>query len=222
MIIFLLIITIKRKSYLNVKSHNAALLPDYFPPALTQLAKVQELQTGDTLFHLNDVVEQLYYVQSGEIKAVRYLTDGTEVIMLRARIGELLGESTMAIERYICDAIALSDCRITKIPMQALKQELTTNATFAFQLMLGIARTSRMQCSRYERLRLKNATDRVLHYLLCESGGKGYIEYPSHLYEWAHELGLQKETLYRTLATLENSGKIKRADRTIYLLEQYV
>ncbi|UJS26390.1 Crp/Fnr family transcriptional regulator [Thiothrix winogradskyi] len=194
------------------------LLPGYFPPCLTQQAKVQELQAGECLFRINDTVDGLFYLQSGEVKAVRYLSDGTEVIMLRTRPGELLGESTMAVERYVCDAVVLSDCRVTKIPMQALKQELATNPDFAFQLMLAIARTSRLQCSRYERLRLKNAADRVLHYLLCESGGSGTIEYPSHLYEWAHELGLQRETLYRTLAALEKAGKISRTERTIHLL----
>jgi CRP/FNR family transcriptional regulator len=196
----------------------AAVLPDYFPPLLQQLAREVDLPAGNYLFHVTDPVDSLFFLQSGEIKAVRYLSDGTEVIMLRARAGELLGESTLAIERYVCDALALSDCRVTKIPLQALKQELAGNPDFAFQFMLTIARTSRMQCSRYERLRLKNATDRVLHYLLCESGGSGMIEYPNHLYEWAHELGLQKETLYRTLATLEKSGKISRTERTIRLL----
>lgn len=195
-----------------------ALLPGYFPPSITQQAKVQALQAGECLFRVNDTVDELFYLQSGEVKAVRYLSDGTEVIMLRTRPGELLGESTMAIERYVCDAVVLSDCRVTKIPMRALKQELATNPDFSFQLMLAIARTSRLQCSRYERLRLKNAADRVLHYLLCESGGSGMIEYPSHLYEWAHELGLQKETLYRTLAALEKAGKISRTERTISLL----
>lgn len=195
-----------------------ALLPNYFPPNLTQLSKVQILQAGECLFRINDPVDALFYLQTGEIKAVRYLNDGTEVIMLRTRPGELLGESTMAMERYVCDAVVLSACQVTKIPMQALKLELAINPDFAFQLMLAMARTLRLQCSRYERLRLKNAADRVLHYLLCESDGNGTIEYPSHLYEWAHELGLQKETLYRTLAALEKSGKIRRTERTIRLL----
>lgn len=194
------------------------LLPGYFPSLLTQQAKVQAVQAGECLFRVNATVEGLFYLQTGEIKAVRYLSDGTEVIMLRARAGELLGESTLAIERYVCDAVALSDCYVTKIPLPALKQELASNPDFGFQFMLAIARTSRMQCSRYERLRLKKATDRVLHYLLCESGGSGSIEYPSHLYEWAHELGLQKESLYRTLAALEKAGKISRTDRKITLL----
>lgn len=196
----------------------AAVLPDYFPPLLQQLAREVDLPAGNYLFHVSDPVDSLFFLQTGEIKAVRYLSDGTEAIMLRARAGELLGESTLATERYVCDAIALADCRVTKMPLPALKQELASNPDFSFQFMLAIARTSRMQCSRYERLRLKNAADRVLHYLLCESGGSGVIEYPSHLYEWAHELGLQKETLYRTLATLEKSGKISRTERTIRLL----
>lgn len=205
----------------NHMSNSAAitLLPDYFPETLIQQAKVHLLKPGEYLFRVNKPVEEIFYLQSGEIKAVRYLVDGTEVIMLRARANEILGESTMAVDHYVCDGVALSDCKVSRIPMKVMKHELVTNPDFSFQFMLAIARTSRQQCSRYERLRLKNAADRVLHYLLCESNSDRTIHYPTHLYEWAHELGLQKETLYRTLASLEKDGKIKRTDRSVRLLE---
>ena len=104
------------------------------------------------------------------------------------------------------------------MPITLVKQALATNPEFSFQFTLAIARATRLQCSRYERLRLKHAADRVLHYLLCESNAGGEIDHPVHLYEWAHELGLQKETLYRTLATLEREGKICRTEQKIKLL----
>jgi CRP/FNR family transcriptional regulator len=194
------------------------LLPDYFPPILQQQARLHELTAGEELFQVNEAVTHLFYVQAGELKAIRYLPDGGEVTMLRARSSEFLGESTLAIERYVCKAVAMNAVQVVAMPMQAVKDALAADSAFAFRFLLEVAKTSRKQCSRYERLRLKNASDRVLHYLLCESGGCGMIEYPTHLYEWAHELGLQKETLYRTLAALEQVGKISRTDKVIKLL----
>lgn len=195
------------------------LLPDYFPPALQQQAQLLTLEASEELFQINERVTHLFYVQTGELKAIRYLPDGGEVTMLRARSSEFLGESTLAIERYVCKAVAMNAVQVVAMPMQAVKDALATDPAFALQFLLEVAKTSRKQCSRYERLRLKNAADRVLHYLLCESGGSGTLEYPTHWYEWAHELGLQKETLYRTLAALEKAGKISRTDKVICLLE---
>ena len=194
------------------------MLPCYFPDTLQQQSKSLQIAANEILFHLNDKVEWLYYLQSGEVKAVRYLPDGTEVVMLRAVSGELLGESTLIATHYICSAVALADSVIIKIPMQVLKKSLANDADFSFQFMLALAKSARVQCSRYERLRLKNAGDRVVHYLLCESDENNVVQYSRQLYEWAHELGLQKETLYRTLKKLEKEGRIKRHKRQIKLV----
>jgi hypothetical protein len=53
---------------------------------------------------------------------------------------------------------------------------------------IKLARQARKQCSRQERLRLKRARDRVLHFLACEGGATGVVTWVSHLSELAAEL----------------------------------
>jgi DNA-binding MarR family transcriptional regulator len=74
---------------------------------------------------------------------------------------------------------------------------------------IKLARQARKQCSRQERLRLKRARDRVLHFLACEGGATGVVTWVSHLSELAAELGLERETLYRALAGLEAEGLLQ-------------
>jgi DNA-binding MarR family transcriptional regulator len=75
----------------------------------------------------------------------------------------------------------------------------------------------RRQCSRYERLRLKKASDRVLHYLACEADKTGKVVLRSSVMEWAAELGLEAATLYRTLSELERDGVLRRQGRVLEL-----
>ena len=55
----------------------------------------------------------------------------------------------------------------------------------------------------------------MLHYLNCELTGPGgaTLSLDIPLAEWADDLGLEPETLYRTLAELEKKGRIEREPR---------
>jgi CRP/FNR family transcriptional regulator, dissimilatory nitrate respiration regulator len=58
----------------------------------------------------------------------------------------------------------------------------------------------------------------VRHFLALNVGPHGRtVELRGTLKDWAAELGLTHEVLYRTLAALERSGEIRRKDRSITL-----
>lgn len=188
------------------------------PDELLVEARQQELAKDEALFRQGDSVHHVALVLDGELKAVRHLIDGAECVMLRARAGELFAESSLADSQYSCDGIATGPARVALVPVESLRATLGGADSLAYRFCLAVARQARKQCSRQERLRLKRARDRVLHYLVCEGSEAGEVRWTGHLSELAGELGLERETLYRTLAALESEGRLSRLDNALRLL----
>ena len=193
-------------------------IPAWLPPGLESRCQCLTLEKGSWLFRLGDPVESVYWIESGEIRAIRHLLDGSSAIMIRAKGGQFFGESSMLLSNYTCDAEVVKRTSVKIFPVSALREEMNNNGAFAFQFSMSMAAHARKQCSSQERLRLKKARDRVLHYLGCEFGGKDEIDIDMPMAELAIELGLEAETLYRTLSKLEEEQVIQREKRHIRLL----
>lgn len=192
-------------------------LPGFFPAALVFSARIVTLKKNQTLFLRGHSVDFLPFVLSGELKAVRAQSDGAECIMVRGMAGEFFAESALAAPHFVCDGIALCSSKVALLPAETLRQALREDGDFALAFSLALARQARKQCSRYERLRLKRARDRVLHYLACEGGEAGCAALAGSLADLAAELALEPETLYRTIAELESEGRVERADHCLKL-----
>lgn len=170
---------------------------------------------GDFVFRHGDVPQSMFLVVAGEARARRYGADGAEIIMLRSRPGELFAEAGMVVPRYSCEGYSPSDSKLLRIPFATITRLIEADAGFALSFAQFLALSMRRQCARYERLRLKRAGDRVLHYLNCELSGPAgaTLELDIPLADWADDLGLEPATLYRTLAELEKKGLIAREPR---------
>jgi CRP-like cAMP-binding protein len=174
------------------------------------------VEADDILFRLGDTPRDLYLISEGEARARRYGNDGAETIMQRSRGGELFAEAGLVAPRYSCEGYCPSPTRLLRIPITAITRRLSSDGEFALRFTQLLALAMRRQCARYERLRLKRAGDRVMHYLGCELTGPAGadLELDIPLAEWADDLGLEPETLYRTLAQLEKKGLIMRTPRS--------
>lgn len=188
-------------------------LPSFLPPALLQESTRVALTRNERLFRVGEKVEHIHFVLEGELLAVRYLRDGSEAVMQRARDGEFFAQSAMLVPAYSCDARATSPTEVVRIPVRELRHALSCDGSFAMAFAGQLAADLRRQCTRVERLRIKRARDRVRHYLVCEGPLRSSN---AKLRDWARELGLEPETLYRTLAELEASGEIRREDGAVF------
>jgi CRP-like cAMP-binding protein len=74
-------------------------------------------------------------------------------------------------------------------------------------------RRLRAQC---ERLSLKSARERIIHYIETE-GENGALTLTQTKKQWATELGLTHEALYRTLSDMANSGSMRVDGKKIRL-----
>ena len=187
-------------------------LPPYFPDALTNAARRVPLEKGEVLFRVGQKVSGIYYVIRGEVKALRHMTESAEAVMARAMGGEFFAESAIAAPLYSCEGVAVKPSQLLFIPTSSLEKALA-DTDFAKAFFLANAANARRQCSRYERVRLRSARERVLHLLTCESGPDGVFDWSAPLTELALELALEPETLYRVLSELEAEGEIAREKR---------
>ena len=194
------------------------------PPALKALlpstfhagCEGARLAKNERIFRTGDKPEWMFYVVSGEITLERTGLRGEPVVLQRTRQG-FVSEASLKAARYHCDALAIVDTTVVKIPIRDLSAELERDPMFASRwigMLNGEVRRLRLHC---ERLSMKSVKDRVLH-LINTEGQDGSYAATTGLKSLAGELGITHEALYRTLAVLEKTGVIRRDDGVLSLV----
>lgn len=195
------------------KSHPA--LPTWFPQGIVSACIKRTLGKNEFLFQTGSQAGHIFFIIKGELRAIRLLPTGTNAIMQRASKGEFFAEAAMCSDNYKCDAIANRRTEVICIPVDRLTHHLQVDPEFSVYFMKLMVANSLKQCKKLERLRISRARDRVLHYLSCESRDHAGVVLDVSVAKWAEELGLEPETLYRTLSDLEKEALIIRKGNRI-------
>ncbi|MDZ7663308.1 Crp/Fnr family transcriptional regulator [Thiohalophilus sp.] len=193
------------------------MFPDYFPEELVKRARLLSLRTGEALFSNNEPIHALYRVIKGRLSLVHHTFDGDEIVLMRAYAGEFIAECSVCCDIYTCHARADVDSQIASLPLADFDRWLYEDSSFTRAWALDMARRLKEQFMRYERLSIRGARERILHYLYAEARADGVLDLAGSYVELATELGLTKETVYRTLAALEAEGVITRRGRHIHI-----
>lgn len=189
----------------------------FLPAGLRDLARVTGMRRNELLFRRGDAAVAIFCVLDGEVRLARCSAGGVETVVHRARPGEFFGEASLAGGSYHCDAVCSVAGRVASLPVEELRARMLGDASVAVAWIQLLSRHLRAARTGLERLRLKSARQRIVHYLAIERGAAAGPS-PS-LRAWASELGLAEETLYRALADLEKEGVIRRRGRSIALLD---
>lgn len=189
-------------------------LPALLPEVLRASASRGALAAGQMLFHQGDPVECIYYVLRGEVLALRYLPDGSEAVMQRARAGEFFAQSAMAASHYACDAKATAATDVARLSARQLSLALSSDGPFAFAFSARLASDLRRQCTRVERLLMRLGRDRILHFLVCEGS---LADRGLRITDLSKEVGLDPSTVSRLIADLRASGEVVGTGRQIRL-----
>jgi CRP-like cAMP-binding protein len=192
--------------------------PAHIPTALRSLGRESSQGPDSWVFRKGDPVRAVFLVLDGEVRLCRFAANGSEVVLHRAIAGEFFAEAALSTLRYHCNAIVSRPTRLLAFPAARVRVLLARDAAFAQGWMELLARQLHAARARLERLALKSAADRVLHYLHTEGEGTHCeITLRGTVKDLARELGLAHESLYRTLATLERQGVVHRAEGRISL-----
>lgn len=185
------------------------------PHELRELAKRRDIEIGETLFRLGDRLRGIFYVVSGEIRLVRRARNGTDIVMQRSR-GGFFAEASFNTKVYHCDAVVAEPGAVLCFPVQAFRAALATDVVFRNAWMVHLARELLKSRARCERLGLKSAEQRIVHYIESE-GADGIVSLSASRKAWATELGLTHEALYRTLRRLQANGMLDIDENRIIL-----
>ena len=176
------------------------------PPKLRGLAERRKIETGETLFRLGDPLRGVFCVVAGEIRLVRRARNGMEIVLQRSR-GGFFAEASFDTKVYHCDAVVAEPGAVLRFPAQAFRAALATDAMFRSAWMVHLAREILKLRAQCERLSLKSAAQRIVHYIESE-GADGIVTLTESRKAWAAELGLTHEALYRTLRRLQAGGAL--------------
>lgn len=105
---------------------------------------------------------------------------------------------------------------LVQVRLDAMRQALASSPRFALfwiGVLSGELRDVRARC---ERFGMRRAEDRIEHAIALD-GQDGTLHLGRSLKDWAAELGLTHEALYRGLARLEAAGRLQRGPDTLSL-----
>lgn len=199
-------------------------------PPLLSFASLQDIESwwnelphrpralvpDEPLFHRGDRISAMFLVERGSVRLERRTRDGRHLILHRARPGELVAEASLFADRYHCDASAAEETAVRCCARADFLAALTNCPPRA--LAFGARLAAQLQTTR-QRLELRNvraAPERILLHLELNADPetRSFIV-GGRLQDIAAELGLSREAFYRSLATLERSGRIRRDGRVI-------
>ena len=186
--------------------------------------KTQKVKKKDHIFSSHEKIDGIYAVKSGSIKTSISNEEGQEQVLEFHLPGDLLGFDAFNTGSHTCDAIALEDTLLCKIPI-AVFDDLC-------EKLPGLRRELRHQVGKEidhnQRLLLslgQQQTDERLATCLIQlsrhyqSRGFSYQEFtlPMPRQDLANYLGMAVETLSRIISRMTEQGIIKVERRTIMI-----
>ena len=171
--------------------------------------RLERLAAGAALFRQGDATFGFFRLVSGAVRLVRVTPAGAQVAMHSVRAGELFAEASLFSPRYHCDAIASRPSGVLVYPKRELLRGLKDDPEALWRFSGELAHRVQELRVRLEVRQIRSARERVLQSLRLRCGG-GVWKIEGTLKQFAEEVGLTHEALYRALARLEREGWIKR------------
>jgi CRP/FNR family transcriptional regulator, dissimilatory nitrate respiration regulator len=199
-------------------THDPQLSAEPLPEAVRAVSETLTVAGRQRLAAQGDVPRYMYCVVSGEVRLVRVGKNGEMFILQRVRCG-WVAEASLFARRYHCDLETAGGTILVRVPVKAVRTALDASPEFRrywVECLSGEIRRLRGAC---ERIGLRRAEQRVLHAIESE-GSDGVLRPGGALKDWAGELGLTHEALYRALARLECAGVVRRENGALVLVAE--
>lgn len=176
------------------------------PPTLLASAHVSKPAAGSVMFRKGARPGFVHFVLEGEVRLVRYSRRGQGTVLQRVRSG-FFAEASVEFRQYHCDAVAPVASVVLHFPIRDFIAHIDADSRFRHAWLRHLAGEVRRLRARCERLSLRRAADRIVHYIEAE-GTAGATELNQSMKNWALELGLTHEALYRALAKLRRARRL--------------
>lgn len=173
------------------------------------------------LFRAGEARQSLYFVHAGVFKTSVCSEDGRERITAFKMRGDVLGLDALDLPAYACDAVALDMSEVWELPVAELRQRVPA---FDACLTALLAQQIRHDWTWMLATGSLHAEQRVIAFLLdlaSRFAGLGFsarcLVLRMSRRDLGNFLGLQLETVTRSLSQLQSRGMISVARREIRL-----
>lgn len=190
-------------------------LQTLLPPALCQFCVGALYRKNERLFVAGVSPHWMFFVTSGEVTLQRTGLQGEAVVLQRVRAG-FVSEASLNVAKYHCDAVAITETNVIKLPVLEIRVFLERDTEFAgrwISMLNSEVMRLRLHC---ERLSMKSVKEKLLHLIQTE-GKDGHYCAPSGLKTLAGELGVTHEALYRAIADLQKKGLLSKRNGDLLL-----
>lgn len=189
-------------------------------------SQLLNLDKGDNLFHQGEPAHAFYFVISGAIKIYRLTPDGQEKVFEVIGNRQTFAEAMMLMDtpNYVASAQAVCPTQVYRFSNAAYMRLLEANQRLAFALLGKLSVRLHQRINEIETLSLKNATHRVVRYLMTQLArvrdGRNDFELPMAKQLIAGHLSIQPETFSRIIRRLIDESIIHQDGRQITVLDR--
>jgi CRP-like cAMP-binding protein len=192
------------------------------------LMRELRVKKGDIIFHQFDESGGLYLTLDGSVKISRIGRDGREVTIAILREGNFFGEMSLFDgQPRSATATAGKASRFLVLDRENFLNGVVSMPGIVAKLLQELSKRLRAANQSIEHLALGTVFDRLFHFLghlgrrFENVAGETVIsERPTHQ-ELAELVGSSRETVTRTLASMEKKGLIKLRKREVVLLPAF-
>lgn len=183
---------------------------------LLQHATVRMYPANNILFLHGDPADQFFVLFDGWVKLFRETEDGKESVIAVVTKGESFAEAAIFDQTtFPVTAATVSQSRLMIIPASSFLGRIREDGGLALNILAAMSRRNRQLVRRLEQMTVRSSLERLAVFLLDLCGpqnGACEIHLPHDKSLVAARLGMQPETLSRSLAKLRNIGIETSAD----------
>ena len=164
------------------------------------------LEKGKSAFLQDEKTRGLFFLLEGQIELHRVTKSGDNIIIHRAKSGETFAEASLFSEKYHCDAIATSKCKVIEVNRSDILDRFQSDTKFA----IALARRFSVQTQEYRRkieiLAIRSAEQRIKAAIDENMLGDS-------IKNFAADINLSHEAVYRGLGQLVKKSMLVKSAR---------
>ncbi|MGN7743703.1 Crp/Fnr family transcriptional regulator [Pseudomonas sp. 22526] len=193
---------------------------------LMAASQLLSIDKGDLLFRQGEPAEAFYFVIAGAVKVYRLTPDGQEKVFEVIGPRQTFAEAMMLMDTpdYVASAEAIGPTQLYRLSNDTYLRLLQSNSRLTFALLGKLCVRLHQRVNEIETLSLKNATHRVVRYLLTQlmqlQPVERRFELPMAKQLIAGHLAIQPETFSRIIRRLIDEKIISQDGRQIVILDR--
>ncbi len=184
--------------------------------ALTKYLTVSSYKKGEIVFSKECFTPSLFVIIEGLARVKK-----GETVISHLEVGALFGAAFLYndISAFQNTVIALSPLRVAVLSKEAVDYIIKNDPTVALNYIKYLSHRVSFLNDKIEGYTAQSAEEKLMHYLKKNADKIGTeCEITVSMKELSSVLGISRASLYRVFDSLENSGKIRRDSKKIYLL----